>query len=79
MSNIKLACKMVSQNLGSLTYEDKRFTLKSLDIKVRINHYEMTIGDSISAIDGLPNLNVKSRCLGLKTVKPSATNLLIFC
>ena len=64
MDNIKLACEIVSQKLGSLTYEDKRLALKALDIKVWIKHTELTMEGSIPMIDDLSNLTVTSRCSG---------------
>ena len=62
MDNIKLACKMVSQNLSSLTYENKRLAIKALDIKVWIKHDELTMEGSIPIPDDLSNLSVTSRC-----------------
>ena len=64
MDNIKLACEMVSQNLGSLTYEDKRLAIKALDIKVWIKYDELTMEGSIPMPDDLSNLSVTSRCSG---------------
>ncbi len=64
MDNIKLACEIVSQKLGSLTYEDKRLALKALDIKVWIKHNELTMEGSIPMVDDLSNLTVTSRCSG---------------
>ena len=64
MDNIKLACEIVSQKIGSLTYEDKRLALKALDIKVWINHNELTMEGSIPMVDDLSNLTVTSRCSG---------------
>ena len=64
MDNIKLACEIVSQKLGSLTYEDKRLALKALDIKVWIKHYELTMEGSIPMSEDLSNLTVTSRCSG---------------
>ena len=63
MDNIKLACKIVSQKIGSLTYEDKRLALKALDIKVWITHNELTMEGSIPMVNDLSNLTVTSRCL----------------
>ena len=64
MNNIKLACEMVSQKLGSLTYENKRLVLEALDIKVWIKHNELTMEGSIPMPDDLSNLSVTSRCSG---------------
>jgi hypothetical protein len=64
MDNIKLACEVVSQKLGSITYEDKRLALKALDIKVWIKHNELTMEGSIPMYDDLSNLTVTSRCSG---------------
>ena len=64
MDNIKLACEIVSQKLGSLTYEDKRLALKALDIKVWIKHNELTMEGSIPMSEDLSNLTVTSRCSG---------------
>ncbi|MFC1861564.1 recombinase family protein [Chloroflexota bacterium] len=66
MDNIKLVCEIVSQKLGSLTYEDKRLALKALDIKVWIKHDELTKEGSIPMTEDLSNLTVTSRCLGLE-------------
>ena len=62
MDNIKLACEMVSQNLSSLTYEDKRLAVKAIDIKVWIKHDELTMEGSIPMPDDLSNLHATSRC-----------------
>jgi len=62
MDNIKLACEIVSQKLGSLTYEDKRLALKALDIKVWIKHNELIMEGSIPMSEDLSNLTVTSRC-----------------
>lgn len=62
MDNIKLACEMVSQNLGSLTYVDKRLAIEAFDIKVWIKHNELTMEGLIPVPDDLSNLSVTSRC-----------------
>ena len=61
--NIKLACEMVSRNLGNLTFEDKRLAIEALDIKVWIRHDELIMEGSIPIPDDLSNLSVTSRCL----------------
>ncbi|MBA7492933.1 hypothetical protein ES702_03486 [subsurface metagenome] len=62
--NIKLACEMVSERLGNLTYEDKRLAVEALDIKVWIRHDELIMEGSIPMPDDLSNLSVTSRCSG---------------
>jgi len=64
LDNIKLACEMVSQNLGTLTYEDKRLAIEALDIKVWMKHDELIMEGSIPMSDDLSNLTVTSRCSG---------------
>ncbi len=62
MDNIKLACDIVSKNLGNLTYENKRLAIEALDIKVWIKHNELTMEGSIPMFEDLSNLTVTSRC-----------------
>ncbi len=61
---MKLACEMVSRNLGNLTYDDKRLEIEALDIKVWIKRDELIMEGSIPMPDDLSNLSITSRCSG---------------
>ena len=47
VEDIKKACEIVSNNLGDLSYEEKRLALEALNIKVWLNNERVTIEGAI--------------------------------
>ncbi|MFP3976012.1 MAG: recombinase family protein [Chloroflexota bacterium] len=51
--SVREACRLVKQNLGNLTFEDKRLALEALQVKVWIDGSNVTIQGAIPIENGL--------------------------